>query len=263
MVLLGTVFEMTTSAVLFLAVGRRAASCYNPGYKLDEGWLPGQLLVCNHDVEHPSGCVSKAMGPSVRNVIFYLVAVYKLTGEFRSAFAAPPSPDSEDLRLCRHQGPQLVAVGLGSGFMNGLVGLAGPLRLGAKEDGARVTCQFCFVLTQSFFVVTSLMRLPSMVHNTETQELWLENWPLAAVIPLPAVLALWWGWVEGKRFDTAALLRSVLVLLLLSSLMGLGLLEVELKSSGKVCSLVFAGKPKGNAVVGVSLNFSKAPRFLF
>ena len=25
------------------------------------------------------------------------------------------------------------------------------------------------VLTQSFFVVTSLMRLPSMVHNTETQ----------------------------------------------------------------------------------------------
>ena len=40
------------------------------------------------------------------------------------------------------------------------------------------------------------------------QELWLENWPLAAAIPLPALLALWRGWVEGKRFDTAGLLRS-------------------------------------------------------
>ncbi|CAJ1337304.1 unnamed protein product [Effrenium voratum] len=244
MVLLGTVFEMTTSAVLFLAVGRKALALWRSQILLCALCLPGTTLGSYLLVQTTENHEILDFVKIALNVIFYLVAVYKLTGEFRSAFAAPPSLDSEqerkiaepealaeeDLRLCRHQGPQLVAVGLGSGFMNGLVGLAGPLVMvysaNAMSSG-KMSQQSAFVLTQSFFVVTSLMRLPSMVHNTETQELWLENWPLAAVIPLPAVLALWWGWVEGKRFDTAALLRSVLVLLLLSSLMGLGLLEAK------------------------------------
>lgn len=34
------------------------------------------------------------------------------------------------------------------------------------------------------------------------QEIWVEHWKLAAIIPIPSMLALWAGWREGKRFNT-------------------------------------------------------------
>lgn len=77
--------------------------------------------------------------------------------------------------------------------------------------------------------MTALIRLSSFT-SAETQEIWVEHWKLAAIIPIPSMLALWAGWREGKRFNTKALLRSVLVLLLVSSLMGLGLLEATVIS---------------------------------
>ncbi|CAJ1337300.1 unnamed protein product [Effrenium voratum] len=255
MVLLGTVFEMTTSPVLFAAVGRKALPLWRSQILLSALCLPGTILGSYLLVQTAENHETLDLVKTALNVLFYLVAVYKLTGEFRSVFAAPPSPEQvpeashyqelkdeepkmaepeapeeEDRRLCRQQGLQLVALGLGSGFLNGLVGLPGPLIMvyfASALSSGKISKQSSFVLTQSFFLVTTLMRLAPLVHNTETQELWLENWPLAAAIPLPALLALWRGWVEGKRFDTAGLLRSVLALLLLSSLMGLGLLEAK------------------------------------
>ncbi|CAK9008705.1 unnamed protein product [Durusdinium trenchii] len=70
-------------------------------------------------------------------------------------------------------------------------------------------------------------------HHNETQthqEMLMQHWQLAAIIPIPTLLALWGGWREGKRFNTKALLRSVLVLLLVSSIMGLGLFQASVLS---------------------------------
>ena len=36
------------------------------------------------------------------------------------------------------------------------------------------------------------------------QEMCVQHWQLAAVIPIPSLLALWFGWREGKRFNTKA-----------------------------------------------------------
>lgn len=32
----------------------------------------------------------------------------------------------------------------------------------------------------------------------------MQHWQLAAIIPIPTLLALWGGWREGKRFNTKA-----------------------------------------------------------
>ena len=40
---------------------------------------------------------------------------------------------------------------------------------------------------------------------TPREEMWEQHWQLAAVVPIPSLLALGAGWREGKRFNTKAL----------------------------------------------------------
>lgn len=158
--------------------------------------------------------------------------MYRLTVEFRIATPAEESAEKPDKELCRTMGLEFILLGFGSGFLNGLLGLPGPLMMvyfATVLSAGRLNGKTCFILSQSFFLVTAFMRLTSL-NSLEAQEMLMQHWQLAAIIPIPTLLALWGGWREGKRFNTKALLRSVLVLLLVSSIMGLGLFQASVLS---------------------------------
>eukprot|EP00435_Cladocopium_sp_Y103_P033539 s235_g8.t1 len=158
--------------------------------------------------------------------------MYRLTMELGVDTEIPEAQNLTDKELSRQLCWEFLLVGCGSGFLNGLLGLPGPLMMvyfASTVSAGRIDTKTCFILSQSFFLVTSLLRLTSLT-SQEAQEMWAQHWQLVAVIPIPSLLALWAGWREGKRFNTKALLRSVLVLLLVSSLMGLGLLDATVFS---------------------------------
>eukprot|EP00434_Breviolum_minutum_P012962 symbB.v1.2.011428.t1/scaffold761.1/size164655/13 len=232
MVLLGTVFELTCSPMLFAAVGRQALKFWRSLALLFIGCLPGMYLGFYLLMQSTENSEILEITKTALNVIFYIVAIYRLTIEMSVKGEIQEAAHRDDRYLCRHMACEFLLLGFGAGFLNGLLGLPGPLMMvyfASVLSAGRINAKTCFVLSQSFFLVTALIRLSSFT-SAETQEIWVEHWKLAAIIPIPSMLALWAGWREGKRFNTKALLRSVLVLLLVSSLMGLGLLEATVIS---------------------------------
>lgn len=232
MVLLGTVFELTCSPIVFAAVGRQALKFWRSLALLFIGCLPGMYLGFYLLMQSTENSEILDITKTALNVIFYAVAMYRLTIELSVKGEIQEAAHQDDQYLCRHMACEFLLLGFGAGFLNGLLGLPGPLMMvyfASVLSAGRINAKTCFALSQSFFLVTALMRLSSFT-SAETQEIWAEHWKLAAIIPIPSMLALWAGWREGKRFNTKALLRSVLVLLLASSLMGLGLLEATVVS---------------------------------
>ncbi|CAK9008294.1 unnamed protein product [Durusdinium trenchii] len=232
MVLLGTVFELTCSPVLFAAISRKAFSLWRCQLLLFLGCLPGTALGMYLLLQSTANREILQVTKTALNLIFFLVAMYRLTVEFRIATPAEESAEKPDKELCRTMGLEFILLGFGSGFLNGLLGLPGPLMMvyfATVLSAGRLNGKTCFILSQSFFLVTAFMRLTSL-NSLEAQEMLMQHWQLAAIIPIPTLLALWGGWREGKRFNTKALLRSVLVLLLVSSIMGLGLFQASVLS---------------------------------
>lgn len=230
MVLLGTVFEMTTSPILFAAIGRQALKFWRSQSLLFVGSIPGTVLGLYLLMQSTESMEVLDTTKIVLNAIFYIVAMYRLTIELGLDTEIPEPPEQTDKEVSRKLCWEFLVVGCVTGFLNGLIGLPGPPMMvytATAVGGGRISAKTCFVLTQTFFLVTTLMRFASLT-SQEAQEMCVQHWQLAAVIPIPSLLALWFGWREGKRFNTKALLRSVLVLLLISSLMGLGLLEASL-----------------------------------
>ncbi|CAE7946206.1 unnamed protein product [Symbiodinium sp. KB8] len=179
MVVLGTVFEFSTSTVLFLAVARRNLLLLS---------VPGQTGENKSILE---------MVKTFLNLTFALVALFKITMEFRAYAKARRANEAlhitevldedVDTELCKKMGIQFILVGFSCGFLNGLVGLPGPLMMvhfAQALSNKKMTANTCYTLTQTFFMLTTVM-----------------------------------------RFNTTLLLRCVIALLLLSSLMGLGILE--------------------------------------
>ncbi|CAE7182962.1 unnamed protein product [Symbiodinium necroappetens] len=179
MVVLGTVFEFSTSTVLFLAVARRNLLLLS---------VPGQTGENKSILE---------MVKTFLNLTFALVALFKITMEFRAYAKARRANEAlhitevldedVDTELCKKMGIQFILVGFSCGFLNGLVGLPGPLMMvhfAQALSNKKMTANTCYTLTQAFFMLTTVM-----------------------------------------RFNTTLLLRCVIALLLLSSLMGLGILE--------------------------------------
>lgn len=227
MVILGTVFELTTSPVLFAAIGRQALKFWRSQALMFVGCIPGTVLGLYLLMQSTENTEILENTKIVLNAIFYIVAMYRLTMELGLDTEIPEAQELPDKELSRKHCWEFLLVSCGSGFLNGLLGLPGPplmVYVASVVGAGRINTKTCFILSQSFFLVTTLMRFTSLT-SQETQEMCAQHWQLAAVIPVPSLLALWAGWQAGKRFNTKALLRSVLILLLVSSLMGLGLLD--------------------------------------
>ncbi|CAE7162836.1 unnamed protein product, partial [Symbiodinium pilosum] len=170
MVLLGTIFEFSTSPVLFLAVAPRAFQLWRNLLLLSLPCLPGTALGLYILVQTGENQSILEMVKTFLNLTFAMVALFKITMEFR-AYAkarrlnqplhlAEELDEDLDTELCKKMGVQFVIVGFSCGFLNGLMGLPGPLMMvhfAQALSNRKMTAKTCFTLTQSFFLVTTLM----------------------------------------------------------------------------------------------------------
>eukprot|EP00435_Cladocopium_sp_Y103_P029189 s938_g7.t1 len=234
MVELGMVLEMTNSPLMFLTVARQTPRFWRSLLMLSMLCLPGTMLgsLCLLQAqEHAKTLAALRIG---LNLLFLLISIFKLSGEVRTHTKQPEKEvallnegskvqQDDDKTICRELGLGLVLVGFADGFLNGLIGIPGPpsmIYFASVLKSGRMTPDTCMVLTQTFFLFTTFMRGAALGSPTMWHE-WLKSEPLALLIPLPALVAMKLGFELRKWLDPTLLLRCILVLLLLSSLMGM------------------------------------------
>eukprot|EP00438_Fugacium_kawagutii_P034441 Skav203484 [mRNA] locus=scaffold3956:3848:4804:+ [translate_table: standard] len=255
MVELGMVLEMTNSPVMFLTVARQTPRFWRSILMLSMLCLPGTLLGSFCLIQAEEHTRTLAALRSGLNLLFLLVSIFKLSEDISprrpdmtsekevALLSGGPTkvlPEDEDHKLCRDLGLGLVLVGFADGFLNGLIGVPGPpsmIYFASVLKSGRMTPDTCMVLTQTFFLLTTFMRgaalgSPAMWHE------WLKSEPLVLLIPLPALLAMRLGFLARKMLDPQMLLRMILVLLLVSSLMGMDIFQGSWLGLG---SLAFTG----------------------
>ncbi|CAJ1404502.1 unnamed protein product [Effrenium voratum] len=233
MVELGMVLELSLSPVMFLMVASEAMKLWRSLLMLSLPCLPGTVLGALGLIwaqEQPETLRALKAG---LNLLFLAVSIFKLSGELPSkASDERQLPLLETTRSLEPENrsdrafcPGLLILGFVSGFLNGLIGLPGPVCMvyvASVLKSGRMTPDTCFVLSQSFFLLTTLMRgvfFSSPVMRAE----WHQSVNLALLIPVPSLMALKAGWKVRKIMNPAWLLRSILILLLLSSLTGLNM----------------------------------------
>lgn len=264
MVELGMVLEMTNSPLMFLTVARQTSRFWRSLLMLSMLCLPGTMLgsFCLLQAqEHAKTLAALRMG---LNLLFLLISIFKLSGEVQAHTKQPEKEvallnegsnlqqdddkticrelglgevallnegsnvqQDDDKTISRELGLGLVLVGFADGFLNGLIGIPGPptmIYFASVLKSGRMTPDTCMVLTQTFFLLTTFMRgaalgSPAMWHE------WLKSEPLALLIPVPALLAMKLGFELRKWLEPTLLLRCILVLLLLSSLMGMDVFQ--------------------------------------
>lgn len=240
MVELGMVLEMATSPVMFLSVAQKIPQFRRSLFLLSMLCLPGTMLGSYCLLQAQEHTAMLAALKTGLNLLFLSISIFKLSEE------VPQNPPTQghgdplalkekekvddDERICQEMGLGLVLVGFADSFLNGLIGLPGPpsmIYFASVLKSDRMTPETCMVLTQTFFLLTTFMRgaalgSPAMWHE------WLRSETLVILIPLPALLALKVGWEARKYLDHTILLRMILILLLLSSLMGMGIFQGSL-----------------------------------
>ncbi len=241
MVELGMVLEMATSPVMFLSVARKIPQFRRSLFLLSMLCLPGTMLGSYCLLQAQEHAAMLAALKTGLNLLFLSISIFKLSEEVPQnsstqghgdslALLEKEKVDDDDERICREMGLGLVLVGFADSFLNGLIGLPGPpsmIYFASVLKSDRMTPDTCMVLTQTFFLLTTFMRgaalgSPAMWHE------WLRSEKLVILIPLPALLALKVGWEARKYLDHTILLRMILILLLLSSLMGMGIFQGSL-----------------------------------
>lgn len=251
MVELGMILEMTNSPLMFLTVARQTSRFWRSLLMLSMLCLPGTMLgsFCLLQAqEHAKTLAALRMG---LNLLFLLISIFKLSGEARAHTKQPEKEvallnegskvkQDDDKTICRELGLGLVLVGFADGFLNGLIGIPGPptmIYFASVLKSGRMTPDTCMVLTQTFFLLTTFMRGAALGSTAMWHE-WLKSEPLALLIPVPALVAMKLGFELRKWLDPTLLLRCILVLLLLSSLMGMDVFQGSWLGLG---SLAFTG----------------------
>jgi uncharacterized membrane protein YfcA len=241
MVSLASVFEVFTSTVLFALVLREALKQYRMLFSLSLLALPatlaGTALLCQLDA-YPSARVTIQVG---LNGLFLLVAMYKLSSEVGSKEGALNEillPESDPAVLFRRLRADMLLVGLSAGFMNGFIGLPGPVIMvyfATAMGSGKLGVTEGYAITQGFFMLTTIFRVSALGSRPGLLRALQEQWVLFAIIPVPSFLALLFGFWLRPRINPATALKVILLMLLASSLVGTGALQ---GTTPGLCSVV-------------------------